>query len=69
MDGQTLLLTASFDGYLAILDADNPDEPVYHQHNLEDSDKVVFATWLNSGKHNAFASSSTLGICNVYSYQ
>lgn len=63
-----LLLTASFDGHISIFSQKGADSPSYHQHNESSEDKVVYATFINHPHRRGFASTSTLGLCNIYSF-
>ena len=62
------LLTASFDGHISIFSEKTVESPNYHQHNEIEDDKVVFATFMNHPELNGFASTSILGVCNIFSY-
>jgi hypothetical protein len=64
-----MLLSASFDGHIALFTERNSHSPNYFQHNEEGEDKVVFATFLHSTQFRGFASTSTLGLCHLYSYE
>jgi len=62
-------LTASFDGHVALFTEYNCHSPNYFQHNDSGDDKVVYATFLHSAHFKGFSSTSTLGLCHIYSYQ
>lgn len=62
------LLTASFDGHISLFSESTLESPNYHQHNELEEDKVVYATFLNHPKFRGFASTSTMGLCNIFSY-
>jgi len=64
-----MLLTASFDGHVALFTESSSDSPNYFQHNDAGDDKVVFATFLHSPHYRGFSSTSTQGLCHIYSYQ
>jgi WD40 repeat protein len=66
--GESTLLTASFDGHVALFTEDACLSPSYFQHNDNGDDKVVFATFLHSPAFKGFASTSTQGLCHLYSY-
>ena len=62
------LLTASFDGHISLFSEATLESPNYHQHNELEEDKVVYATFLNHPEFRGFASTSTMGLCNIFSY-
>lgn len=66
--GDNTLLTASFDGHVALFSENACLSPSYFQHNDSGDDKVVFATFLHSPAFKGFASTSTQGLCHLYSY-
>jgi WD40 repeat protein len=69
LKGEDTLLTASFDGHVALFTEEQAHEPSYYQHNENSDDKVVFATFLHSNHHHGFASTSTQGLCHIFSYE
>lgn len=64
-----MFLTASFDGYVGLFNESNSHQPNYFQHNDNGEDKVVFATFLHSSHYHGFSSTSTQGLCHIYSYE